>query len=135
MKTTESFNTAIQAHLDQVAAKDPSFAKKLKDPKKNLDDCITYILNQVQKSGCNGFKDSEIYGMAIHYYDEANIKPGAPVKARVVVNQSVELSSDEIETIRKIAKEQLIVEEREKLRKKPAKAKKTETSVSPTLFD
>ncbi|MBP9481471.1 MAG: hypothetical protein KBF15_08460, partial [Parabacteroides sp.] len=37
-------------------------------PEKNIDDCVTYILNEVKKSGCNGFADDEIYSMAVHYY-------------------------------------------------------------------
>ena len=38
------------------------FAKNYRNPAKNIDDCVTYILNYVQKSGCNGFTDGEIYG-------------------------------------------------------------------------
>ena len=34
---------------------------------KNIDECVTHILNYVQKSGCNGFTDGEIFGQAIHY--------------------------------------------------------------------
>ena len=39
-------------------------------PAKNMDECVTHILNYVQKSGCNGFTDGEIFGQAIHYYEE-----------------------------------------------------------------
>lgn len=88
MKGTESFKKVIQSHLQGVADKDPLFAETLKKPAKNIDDCVTYILNEVKKSGCNGFADDEVFGMAIHYYDEDDIKPGAAVKARVVVNHS-----------------------------------------------
>ncbi len=49
---------------------DELFAAKYDNPDKNIDDCVTYILNWVQKSGCNGFCDDEIYGQAIHYYEE-----------------------------------------------------------------
>lgn len=34
---------------------DELFAAKYDNPDKNIDDCVTYILNWVQKSGCNGF--------------------------------------------------------------------------------
>lgn len=40
---------------------DELFAAKYGNPDKNIDDCVTYILNWVQKSGCNGFCDDEIY--------------------------------------------------------------------------
>ena len=61
-------------YLEQRAAEDALFAKNYRNPAKNIDDCVTYILNYVQKSGCNGFTDGEIYGQAVHYYDEKDRK-------------------------------------------------------------
>jgi hypothetical protein len=90
MKATDSFKTIIQSHLEGVAANDPLFAETFKKPAKNIDDCITYILNTVQKSGCAGFADEEIFNMAVHYYDEDDIAVGKPVNAKVVVNHHVE---------------------------------------------
>lgn len=134
MKGTESFKQVIQAHLNKVAESDQAFAKKLKNKNKKIDDCITYILNQVKESGCNGFADEEIFGMAIHYYDEEKVDPGKKINAKVVVNQTVELSKEEIEKARQEAKEMVIAEERERLRKKPIKTKKKPESQNPTLF-
>lgn len=88
MKGTDHFKTAIQNHLNGLAAKDELFAATLKKPNKNIDDCLTYILNQVKASGCNGFADEEIFGMAVHYYDEDDIKVGKPISGTVVVNHS-----------------------------------------------
>ena len=85
MKTTDHFKNTIKAYLDQRAESDLLFSFKYSAPKKNIDDCINYILNQVQKSGCNGFADDEIFGMAVHYYDEDNIETGKPMNAHVVV--------------------------------------------------
>ena len=62
------------------------FAAKYDNPDKNIDDCVTYILNWVQKSGCNGFCDDEIYGQAIHYYEEKDIEVGKPLNCQVSVN-------------------------------------------------
>ena len=67
-------------YLEQRAAEDALFAKKYRNPAKNIDDCVTYILNYVQKSGCNGFTDGEIYGQAVHYYDENEIEVGKPIQ-------------------------------------------------------
>lgn len=92
MKATEAFTNVISSHLQSVAEKDSLFAETLKKPNKNIQDCITYILNTVQKSGNNGFADDEVFGMAIHYYDEDDIKVGAPIKGRVVVNHAVAAS-------------------------------------------
>lgn len=135
MKSTEEFKKVIEAHLQEVAKNDSVFAEKLKDPKKSIDDCVTYILNQVKASGCNGFADEEIFGIAIHYYDEKDVKPGSKVNAEVVINHKVELSADEIEKAKKEAKDRVIAEEVERLRSKPNKTKKEEPKVEPTLFD
>lgn len=86
MHGSEQFIAVIQNHLQSVAAGDAIFAKKLDNPDKSINDCITYICNTVQKSGKNGFADAEIFGMAIHYYDEEKIEVGKPVSGRVVVN-------------------------------------------------
>lgn len=90
MKATNSFKTVIKNHLNTIASDDSLFAKTLSKKSKNIDDCITYILNKVKASGCNGFADEEIFNMAIHYYDEDDIKVGKPISAKVVVNHSSE---------------------------------------------
>lgn len=69
-KATDYFKQTIRTYLEQRAETDELFAERYADPKKNIDDCTTYILNQVQASGCHGFADEEIYAMALHYYDE-----------------------------------------------------------------
>lgn len=134
MKSTESFKKIIQEHLNGIAKRDSAFAAKLENKKKNIDDCITYILNQVKNSGANGFADEEIFGMAMHYYDEENVKPGSKINADVVVNHKVELSAEEIEKAKQEAKDKVIAEEKERLRTKPKKVKQ-ETKEIPTLFD
>ena len=95
MKGTDHFKRTIQMFLEQRAAEDELFAKSYRNPAKNIDDCVTYILNYVQKSGCNGFSDGEIYGQAIHYYDENEIEVGKPIQCQVAVNHVVELTEEE----------------------------------------
>lgn len=68
MKGTEHFKRTIQAFLEQRAAEDELFAVNYRNPAKNIDDCITFVLNYVQKSGCNGFSDDEIFGQIVHFY-------------------------------------------------------------------
>ena len=68
MKGTEHFKKTIQAFLEQRAAEDELFAVNYRNPAKNIDDCITFVLNYVQKSGCNGFSDDEIFGQILHFY-------------------------------------------------------------------
>ncbi len=130
MKGTEQFKATIQAHLESVAAQDTLFAKTMAKENKNIDDCITYILNQVQKSGCSGFADEEIFGMAIHYYDEDDIKVGENVNSgRVVVNHVAELSAEEIAEAKEIAMQKAIEDAIQKLAKKPVKKVKEQKDV------
>ena len=95
MKVSTHFQTEIQSYLEERAEYDDFFARSYRNPLKNIEDCITYILNEVQKSGCNGFADDEIFGMAVHYYDEADIEIGKPIDCKVVVNHTVELTEEE----------------------------------------
>lgn len=88
-KGTDLFKATIEVYLNGRAEQDPLFAETMKKEKKNIDDCITYILNQVKASGCAGFDDSEVYNMAVHYYDEDDINVGKPVQGNVIVNHSV----------------------------------------------
>ncbi|WP_291131597.1 PcfK-like family protein [Flavobacterium sp. UBA7682] len=88
-ETTEPFKEAILNHLQELASNDALFAKTFSKPYKNIDDCTTYILNEVKKSQRNGFADEEIFNMAIHYYDEETVEIGKPLSAKVVVNRSI----------------------------------------------
>ena len=88
-QTTDQFKKAIASYLQTLALSDELFAKTLSKPYKNIDDCATYILNEVKKSQRNGFADDEIFNMAIHYYDEETVEIGSPIKAKVVVNRTI----------------------------------------------
>jgi hypothetical protein len=118
MKSTENFKKVISQHLEGLAIADPIFAETLKKENKNIDDCITYILNTVQKSGANGFEDEEIFGMAIHYYDEDDLKAGTPVNCKIVSNHTTELSPEDIKQAKQEAINKVIAEEKERLTKK-----------------
>lgn len=90
MQVSNQFKAVIKAYLDDRASNDELFAATYAKPNKSLDECCNYILNEVQKSGQNGFADEEIFGMAVHYYDEDDIKDVNPINARVVVNHHVD---------------------------------------------
>lgn len=95
MKATDYFKQTIQTYLEQRAESDALFTPRYHNPRKSIDDCITYILNEVRRSGCNGFADDEIYSMALHYYDEEDIDVGKPINCKVVVNHTIELTEEE----------------------------------------
>jgi hypothetical protein len=134
MKSTDNFKKVISDHLEIVASKDAIFAETLKKESKNIDECVNYILSEVQKSGCSGFTDDEIFGMAIHYYDEDDIQPGKPFKGQVIVNHHVELSQEEIQKAKAKAIQEVVAEEKQRIRKKTTVKKETSENVQVELF-
>lgn len=139
MSGTEQFTRTIAEYLNLRAATDPLFAPNLAKPHKNIEDCITYILKQVQQSGCNGFEDDEIYSMAVHYYDEDDLEVGSHVACHVVVNHTIVLSKEEKAEARKQAIQQYQAQELRRLqerRRVKAKASTDSEQVpQPSLFD
>ena len=125
-------------YLEQRAEEDTLFARSYRNPAKNIDDCVTYILNYVKNSGCNGFSDGEIYGQAVHYYDEDEIEVGNPIDCHVAVNHVVELTAEEKAEARQEAVRRYQEAELRKLqeRNKPRCATKaTKQEVQPSLFN
>ena len=139
MSGTEQFTRTIAEYLNLRAATDPLFAPNLAKPHKNIEDCITYILKQVQQSACNGFENDEIYSMAVHYYDEDDLEVGSPVACHVVVNHTLVLTEEEKAEARKQAIQQYQAQELRRLqepRRVKAKASTDSEQVpEPSLFD
>ena len=135
MKSTENFKRVISQHLESVALNDSLFAETLKKENKNIDDCINYILNTVQKSGFHGFEDDEIFGMAIHYYDEDELTGGQAVQCKVVTNHTVKLTEEEMQEAKKEALRIVVSTEMQRITRKvtPKKEEKTEPMQS-SLF-
>lgn len=133
-KGTERFKAVIQDYLVKRAKSDELFAAQYLKPDKNIDDCITYIINAVQKSGCAGFENDEVFSMAVHYYDEDDIQIGTPLQCSIVVNHTVELTQDEQEEIRQSAIKQLHKETYSAMKKKPTRAKKEVEDKQLSLF-
>ena len=139
MKATEQFTRTIAEYLNLRAATDTLFAPNLQKPHKSIEQCITYILNQVQKSGCNGFEDDEIYSMAVHYYDENDLEVGNAIPCNVVVNHTIVLTDEEKAEARQQAFAQYQAEELRKLQDRKRSKPKNEASIEEvsqlTLFD
>ena len=137
-KGTDTFKTAIQNYLEYRAATDELFAPLYANPNKSIEECCKYIICEVHKSGMNGFDDDEIFGMAVHYYDENEIEVGNTPQCRIISNVHTDLTEEEKAEARQKAIEQYQQAELRKMqdRNKP-KAKPTEktTNVQPSLFD
>ena len=134
-KATDYFKQTIQSYLQRRAQEDELFAPRYANPKKNIDDCITFILNYVKQSGCNGFADDEIYSLALHYYDEDDIDIGKPLtNCKVVVNHTIVLTEEEKAEARRRAMQKATDEAYRKITQGKNKAKKAETATQSSLF-
>ena len=134
-KATDYFKQTIQSYLQRRAQEDELFAPRYANPKKNIDDCITFILNFVKQSGCNGFADDEIYSLALHYYDEDDIDIGKPLtNCKVVVNHTIVLTEEEKAEARRQAMQKATDEAYRKITQGKNKTKKAETATQSSLF-
>lgn len=133
--------TAIKQYLDNRAATDELFAAKYNNPKKSIQECCQYITGEAYaraEGGTAVISDEEVYGMAVHYYDEENIEirkqpAGTKVPSKTA---KVKLTKAEEEEARKKALSDIYEAERKRLLVKPKKTKKTKTEeLQPMLFD
>ena len=140
MKGTRAFQDTIAQYLMIRAEKDPLVAVKLANPSKTMEQCCAYIIGEVKKSGCCGFTDDEIFGWAMHFWDEPEIEvSNTTTNCQVVVNHIVELTEEEKEQARQDAINKLRDEEMAKMRRPKTTEKKTTENnpqiAQPSLFD
>lgn len=143
MKGTEQFKQTIKAYLDERAKTDELFAVLYAKENKNLDDCITFALNQAMaicKEGGCGMTDNEVYSLCTHYYDEDNIEVGKAVNCGVIVNHRVELTPEEQAEAREKALKAYQDEELRKIQQRNSRPKPTTKATKqevtqPSLFD
>ena len=84
-----AFYEAIAVKLQSLAAHDEAFREKFSArmlaDKNSITQCCSYIIQEVKKSKRTAFTDEEIYGMAIHFFDEGLTASGSVPAVRVVV--------------------------------------------------
>ncbi len=149
-QASRSFQDTIKAYLDKRAQEDSLFAQSYAKEGKSIEECCNYIIQEVKKMNVAGLSDDEVFGLAVHYYDEDDLGDIKASNCRVVVNHSVELTEEEKAQARKDAIAQYQKEELQKLRvsekekeekSKKATAKSQSKSAaekvieSPSLFD
>ena len=101
MATNNSQQDKIKAYLDKRAAEDPLFAVTYAKENKNIKDCCSYITSQAKKQAINGcamIEDDVVYGWAVHYYNEDDIKVEKTSNAKAVVSNSVSKKAEEKKT-------------------------------------
>lgn len=104
-KVNQSFKMAIQSYLEKKAKEDSLFAVTYAKDNKNLDECCDYIIGEARKRGGNAvaMTDDEVFGIAIHYYDEDDIKVNKlPKSVRTSVSSpKVKLTEEQYASIKK----------------------------------
>lgn len=74
------FEDTIKNYLDSRAKEDSLFAETYKKENKSIEECCKYIMQQAQKmynkrvNGGIAIDRKTVYGWAVHYYDEDDIK-------------------------------------------------------------
>ena len=111
-----AFFDSMESFIRQKMDANDLFAKKVSNPKKNIEDCITYVINTIEKSRYKGLCDNDVYSLAVHYYEEDDIEVGKPINCRVVVNHQVELTPEEIAEMRQKAKDEVFRQEMDRLK-------------------
>ena len=67
----------IKEYLDNRAKQDPQFAESYAKDNKNLKECFSYIMGEARKRATGNsccMTSDEVFGLAVHYYDEDDIK-------------------------------------------------------------
>ena len=86
MKTKLTASNAYeQVVLDYIESLDaPELIEKINAGDKGLSDCMSYVKTQARSKAVNGcavLTDQEVFGMAVHYFEEDSIKKGATPSA------------------------------------------------------
>ena len=108
-KENQSFKQVIQSYLEQRAKRDSLFATSFAKQNKNIDECCNYIIGEAKKRGGNAvfMSDDEVFGLAVHYYDEDDIKVSKQPATKAVVSNRPEKKKELIPSIEKPKPEQI----------------------------
>jgi len=70
----EQFIAVIKAYLDKRAEQDELFKVTYAKPNKSVEECCRFIIGEVYKANKIGYPNADIFSLAVHYYDEDDIK-------------------------------------------------------------
>lgn len=76
-KATTAFKRSIERMLNDRAARDQAFAAKFAeaiDGGKSITECCEYIASEVYRKKITAITAKEVEGIAVHYFDEDDIR-------------------------------------------------------------
>lgn len=132
------FASAIKTYLDRRATEDKMFAESYANPKKSITECCDFIVSEVKRQNRTAMTDDEVYGLAVHYYDEADpgrIDKGIASRAAIVIpgDDKERLRAEAIEEYKRQCIEEIKNKEN-KLSAISANKRKEDKAELPTLF-
>ena len=83
------FKNTIKNHLDELAKVDDSIREVLLKPNKSIEECCSYIIQEVKRKNYTAVADEDVYGIAISYYKDDSIKDVEEHNVNVVVPSDV----------------------------------------------
>lgn len=123
----------VKDYLDERAGSDELFAAMYAKPGKNLDACWAYIVNVAKKrgSGCVCMTDEEVYGLAVHYYCEDDLKSEPlPKEFKCIAPEpKVWLTDEQKQRVREDVEAELREELKKKLRDEMVEFEATERAL------
>ena len=135
MKGTDHFKRTIYMYLEQRAEEDALFAKKYRNPCQEHGRVRDPHSELCAEKRLQRFHGREIFGQAIHYYEENEIEVGKPMDCQVVVNHVVKLTAEEKAEARQNAVRKYQEEELRKLQNRHRPSARKENQPQPSLFD
>ena len=114
-KTTNGTEKAILEYLDKNASSE--LREKIQNSNKDIKDCIQYIASEVKAKavgGCACVTDAEVFGLAVHYFEEDSIGVFAGHSGLVgttTSSQKVESKPEKKEAAKKVEKKESGVEQ------------------------
>lgn len=83
--------------------------EKLNNPNKSIDKMFSYIRSQAKKKAVNGcavISDAEVFGWAVHYYDEEEVSGNAEQPERMTLQHAKDIVKKSVEKKKKAKKEE-----------------------------
>ena len=83
--------------------------EKLNNTNKSIDKMFSYIRNQAKKKAVNGcavISDTEVFGWAVHYYDEEVVCDNAEQPERMTLQYAKDIVKKSVEKKKKTKKEE-----------------------------
>lgn len=81
---------ACVRHLIAFLGQEPDFSEKIMNDKKSFNEMRNYLRSEARKlasDNCAAVEDKTVYGWAVHYFDEADLKVSGTVSAKVTTGK------------------------------------------------